>query len=152
VLEDDLEVALGDLGARLNEAAAAAGVVLEQAGVEVAEEAAEANLDFQQRLDNLNSYTVEQRAEFESDVAELLQDYDAEIDTLEAQVAQADEATRTELNEEIAQLRQHRDQLQQQADQLQAATAEEWQELKMELLTGIENLDRSFEEAESRVS
>jgi division protein CdvB (Snf7/Vps24/ESCRT-III family) len=94
---------------------------------------------------------VAQRLEFEQDVAQLLQDFEAEIDTLEAQVIQADAATQAELNEEIAQLRQQREQLQQQAAQLQAATAEEWQQLKMELLTGIENLDRSFEEAESRV-
>ncbi len=99
---------------------------------------------------NLNAYTVEQRVEFERDVAELLVDYDAEIDTLEAQVIQADAATQAELNEEIAQLRQQRDQLQQQADQLEAASAEEWQQLKMEIIAGIENLDERFEATEER--
>ena len=66
-------------------------------------------------------------------------------------MAQADAATQAELNEEIAQLRQQRDQLQQQVDQLEAATPEQWQQLKLDIMAGIENLDERFEATEERI-
>jgi hypothetical protein len=172
-LEDNVEVAMANLGDRLNQAAATAGVALDQAGDEIAEESAQAgqevaeeaaeadqnleqesaelNLELQEKMANLNAYTVDQRVEFQEDVTALLQDYNVLIDDLEAHVVEADAATQAELNEEIALLRQQRDQLQQQVSELEAASPEDWQQMKLDIMAGIEALDESFEVTEERV-
>jgi uncharacterized coiled-coil DUF342 family protein len=56
-----------------------------------------------------------------------------------------------ELNEEVAELRQQREALQSQLDQIRTASAESWEDLKLDITAGIENMEESFEEAESRV-
>jgi uncharacterized coiled-coil protein SlyX len=104
------------------------------------------------RLEALEDYTVEQRAQFESEVGALAQEYDTRIADLEAQAAaQTDETVRTQLNEQIAGLRQQRELIQQQLDQLGAVTDEQWDDLKLGIMTAIENFERSFEQVESSV-
>jgi uncharacterized coiled-coil protein SlyX len=104
------------------------------------------------RFGTLEGYTFEQRAEFENEIGLLAQEYDARLAELEAKAAQMDEATRAELDQQITSLRQQRDALQQQLDQMAAASAEEWENLKLGLMAAIESFDQSVEEAESRVS
>jgi len=102
------------------------------------------------RFDALEGFTMEQRAEFEQELNTLIQDFDLRISDLEAQAATMDEATKTQLNDEIMALRQQRDLLQQQFGQLGAVTEENWEDVKTGILTAIEAFEQSVQEAESR--
>jgi uncharacterized coiled-coil protein SlyX len=103
------------------------------------------------RLEMLQGFTVEQRADFERELGVLAQEYDTRLTELEAQVSQLDEATQTEVNTQIAALRQQRDALQQQLDLLATASDEEWESFKTGIMAAIEAFEQSFEETESRV-
>jgi hypothetical protein len=104
------------------------------------------------RFDALEGYTMEQRAEFEQELNTMIQDYDLRISDLEAQALTLDEATQTQLNDQIMALRQQRDMLQQQLGQLLGGVTEEnWQDVKTGILTAIEAFEQSVQEAESRV-
>jgi hypothetical protein len=107
--------------------------------------------EFDQRFSQLQGYTFEQRDQFVNDLNTWMQDYDTRISELEAQAAQADEATGAQLNESVTALRQQRDMFQQQLDQVGAATAENWDNLKLGVMAAIESFEQSLQEAESNV-
>jgi hypothetical protein len=104
------------------------------------------------RFNTLEGYTVEQRVMFEQEVGAMVAEYDTWITQLEQQASvQTDEAIRNALNEHIAGLRQQRELLQGQLDELQAANSDEWQELKLDVMTSLQTFERSFDEAAATV-
>jgi hypothetical protein len=117
----------------------------EAQGVEIQEPGADP------RFDTLEGFTMEQRAEFEQELNAMIQEFDLRISDLEAQAATMDEATQTQLNDEIALLRQQRDLLQEQLGQLGVVTEENWETVKTGILAAIEAFEQSVQEAESRV-
>jgi hypothetical protein len=134
------------------------GVEQEAQGVEteVEQEAQGVETEVEQgtdpRFDALEGFTLEQRAEFEQELNTMIQDFDVRIADLEAQAPTLDEATQTQLNDEIAALRQQQGLLQQQLGQLLGGVTEEnWQDVKTGILTAIEAFEQSVQEAESRV-
>jgi hypothetical protein len=134
------------------------GVEQEAQGVEteVEQEAQGVETEVEQgtdpRFDALEGFTLEQRAEFEQELNTMIQDFDVRIADLEAQAPTLDEATQTQLNDEIAALRQQQGLLQQQLGQLLGGLTEEnWQDVKTGILTAIEAFEQSVQEAESRV-
>jgi len=104
------------------------------------------------RFNTLEGYTVEQREAFEQEVGRMAAEYETWITQLEQQASvQTDEEIRNALNEHIEGLRQQRELLQQQLDELQAADGEEWQELKLDVMTSLQTFERSFDEAAATI-
>ena len=138
--------ACGSQGAEVQPPPAVEGVDQEVQGVET-----EIEQEVDPRIEALEGFTMEQRAEFEQELNTMIQDFDLRISDLEAQIPTLDEATQAQLNEQIMVLRQQRDLLQQQLGQLGAVTEENWDAVKMGILAAIEAFEQSVQEAESRV-